>query len=78
MRWLVQAPVRKDISTNDWPEGSATLRATKICATQWEAWRCFDDKYYQWHNKDLPRSWKRTELYNHFLSYGQFEARKYR
>jgi hypothetical protein len=67
-----------DVSTNLWTEKAPQLKAPKIAYMR--AWgpSCFDHEFYRTKSKDLLNIRDPGQLWNHFVTLGQFEGRHWR
>ncbi len=69
----------QDINTNDWHDKHWSLKAPKLAVMHARGPGCFDSTFYSKQNPDLAaNNWQPWELWEHYISLGQFEGRNAR
>lgn len=77
-RTWVQDARRPDVLSNVWEHDSMPIRRQRIAYVQSRGPGCFDTRYYLAQNKDLAALSTPLQLWDHFVTNGQFEARSFR
>ena len=74
----VQASGAPDVTSNEWSTRSQDFKAPKIATMRYRGPKCFDFTFYQAKSKDLQGLQSQDQLWEHFVSMGQFEGRNFR
>ena len=67
-----------DIVSNLWKTNPLPLKAPRIAYMRARGSQCFDVEYYRSHNKDLTHISDALQLWEHFVTLGEFEGRPFR
>ena len=74
----VQASGAPDVTSNEWSTRSQDFKAPKIATMRYRGPKCFDFAFYQAKSKDLQGLQSQDQIWEHFVSMGQFEGRNFR
>lgn len=74
----LQASGVPDVTSNEWSTRSQDFKAPKIATMRYRGPKCFDFAFYQAKSKDLQGLQSQDQLWEHFVSMGQFEGRNFR
>eukprot|EP00891_Asterochloris_glomerata_P006722 jgi/Astpho2/6722/Aster-06741 len=78
-QWMAaQASGVPDVTSNEWSTRSQDFKAPKIATMRYRGPKCFDFAFYQAKSKDLQGLQSQDQLWEHFVSMGQFEGRNFR
>ena len=70
---------RRDVVANEWHDKHWALKAPRLAVTHARGPGCFDSAHYARQNPDLgTRNLPPWELWEHYVSVGQFEGRQAR